>query len=162
MKSDPHITYRRKPATLDRSRTGDRSPKLCATALRADASFIACITNDAELQSLNREFRGKDYADRCALVSLGEPPIPRRYRDLAAARPRPGARMGALARRRNPHPDAARRAAPDGHGSRIRLRPDGARRKALAQETRSAHRADRASRTLKLHDPRCAHPAVRC
>ena len=59
MKSDPLITYRRKPATLD-----DESLQSFAEVLRARVArgreFHCRITNDAELQSLNARFRGKD------------------------------------------------------------------------------------------------------
>jgi probable rRNA maturation factor len=61
MKSDPLITYRRKPATLD-----DKSLQSFAEVLRDRVArgreFHCRITNDAELQALNAQFRGKDYA----------------------------------------------------------------------------------------------------
>jgi probable rRNA maturation factor len=61
MKSDPLITYRRKPATLD-----DKSLQSFAEALRVRVArgraFHCRITNDAELQTLNAQFLGKDYA----------------------------------------------------------------------------------------------------
>ncbi len=61
MKSDPLITYRRKPATLD-----DKSLQSFAEVLRDRVArgreFHCRITNDAELQSLNARFLGRDYA----------------------------------------------------------------------------------------------------
>ena len=61
MKSDPLITYRRKPATLD-----DKSLQSFAEALRDRVArgreFHCRITNDAELRGLNAQFLGKDYA----------------------------------------------------------------------------------------------------
>jgi probable rRNA maturation factor len=60
MKSDPLITYRRKPATLDVP-----SLESFAALLRDRVSrgreFHCRITNDAELQQLNAQFLGKDY-----------------------------------------------------------------------------------------------------
>lgn len=60
MKSDPLITYRRKPATLDFP-----SLQSFAEVLRDRVAkgrdFHCRITNDAELQSLNARFRGQDY-----------------------------------------------------------------------------------------------------
>jgi len=59
MKSDPLITYRRAPATLDRS-----VPESFAETLRdriaRGRDFHCLITNDAELQSLNRTWRKQD------------------------------------------------------------------------------------------------------
>jgi probable rRNA maturation factor len=61
MKSDPLITYRRKPASLD-----PQSLESFAEALRDRVArkreFHCLITGDAELQRLNAQFRGKDYA----------------------------------------------------------------------------------------------------
>src|SRR5580704_1230 len=61
MKSDPLITYRRKPATLD-----DKSLQSFAEVLRDRVArgreFHCRVTNDAELQALNGQFLGKDYA----------------------------------------------------------------------------------------------------
>ncbi len=37
-------------------------PKLCASRVARGREFHCRITNDAELQSLNRQFRDKDYA----------------------------------------------------------------------------------------------------
>jgi len=61
MKSDPLISYRRKQATLDH-----RSLQSFACLLRDRVArgrdFHCRISNDAELQSLNRRFLGKNYA----------------------------------------------------------------------------------------------------
>ena len=60
MKSDPLITYRRKPASLDA-----KSLESFAELLRAQVArgrpFHCRISNDAELQALNAQFRRKDY-----------------------------------------------------------------------------------------------------
>jgi probable rRNA maturation factor len=59
MKSDPHITCRRKPASLDLD-----SLESFAQALRRQVArgreFHCLLTGDRELQSLNRQFRRKD------------------------------------------------------------------------------------------------------
>jgi probable rRNA maturation factor len=60
MKSDPLITYRRKPATLDTASLESFAETLRdRVALRRE--FHCRITNDAELQQLNAQFLGKDY-----------------------------------------------------------------------------------------------------
>src|SRR5580693_10309202 len=60
MKSDPLITYRRKPATLD-----VESLQSFAEVLRdrvaGGREFHCRITNDAELQSLNAQFLRRNY-----------------------------------------------------------------------------------------------------
>jgi len=61
MKSDPLITYRRPPATLDRTVLESFADILRARVARGNL-FHCRITNDAELQSLNRTFRRKNYA----------------------------------------------------------------------------------------------------
>jgi probable rRNA maturation factor len=61
MKSDPLITYRRPPATLDRTVLESFAEILRARVARGNL-FHCRITNDAELQSLNRTFRRKDHA----------------------------------------------------------------------------------------------------
>ncbi len=60
MKSDPLITYRRKPATLDAEALGTFAEDLRVRVAKR-AEFHCLITNDAELQSLNAQFRNKDY-----------------------------------------------------------------------------------------------------
>lgn len=60
MKSDPLISYRRKPATLDLAALETFAEQLWQrVAKRTD--FHCLITGDAELQALNRQFRQKDY-----------------------------------------------------------------------------------------------------
>jgi probable rRNA maturation factor len=61
MKSDPLITYRRKPATLDTDSLQSFAEVLRDRVARG-REFHCRVTNDAELQSLNERFRGKDYA----------------------------------------------------------------------------------------------------
>jgi probable rRNA maturation factor len=60
MKSDPLITYRRKPATLDVPSLESFAAILRDRVARG-REFHCRITNDAELQSLNKQFLGKDY-----------------------------------------------------------------------------------------------------
>jgi probable rRNA maturation factor len=59
MKSDPLITYRRKPATLDRDSLQSYAEVLRDRVARG-REFHCLITNDAELRSLNAQFRGVD------------------------------------------------------------------------------------------------------
>ena len=60
MKSDPLITYRRKPATLDTKSLESFAETLRDRVTRR-RSFHCLITGDAELRRLNGQFRGKDY-----------------------------------------------------------------------------------------------------
>jgi len=61
MKSDPLITYRRKPATLDQ--TGLQSfARILRDRVARGRDFHCRITNDAELRSLNAQFLGRDCA----------------------------------------------------------------------------------------------------
>jgi probable rRNA maturation factor len=60
MKSDPLITYRRKPATLDVVSL-ESFAALVRDRVTRGREFHCRITNDAELQQLNAQFLGKDY-----------------------------------------------------------------------------------------------------
>jgi probable rRNA maturation factor len=60
MKSEPHITYRRKPATLDTAAL-ETYAQLLQDRVAKRREYHCLITNDAELQALNLQFRGKDY-----------------------------------------------------------------------------------------------------
>jgi probable rRNA maturation factor len=60
MKSDPLITYRRKPATLDADSLQSFAEILRDRVARG-REFHCRITNDAELQTLNAQFRKKDH-----------------------------------------------------------------------------------------------------
>ena len=60
MKSDPLITYRRKPATLDTASLESFAETLRDRVARG-REFHCRITNDAELQTLNGRFLGRDY-----------------------------------------------------------------------------------------------------
>lgn len=60
MKADPLITYRRKPATLDLDSLESFAETLRDRVARGKP-FHCRIANDAELQALNKQFRGKDY-----------------------------------------------------------------------------------------------------
>ena len=61
MKSDPLISYRRKPAHLDHKSLQSFAEVLRDRVARG-REFHCRITNDTELRSLNAEFLGKDYA----------------------------------------------------------------------------------------------------
>lgn len=61
MKSDPHITYRRKSASLDISSLEAFAETLCRRVARG-RGFHCRITNDTELKSLNARYRRKNYA----------------------------------------------------------------------------------------------------
>jgi probable rRNA maturation factor len=61
MKSDPLITFRRKPATLD-CQSLHSFAEVLRNRVARKRDFHCLITNDAELQALNARFRGKDYA----------------------------------------------------------------------------------------------------
>ena len=61
MKSDPHITYRRKPASLD-PLSLEAFAKILRGRVARGREFHCRVTNDAELQSLNAQYRGKDHA----------------------------------------------------------------------------------------------------
>jgi probable rRNA maturation factor len=72
MKSDPLITFRRKPATLDRTSL-DAFAEVLRDRVARRRDFHCLITNDTELQSLNAQFRGKDYpTDVLSFPSGGE------------------------------------------------------------------------------------------
>jgi len=60
MKSDPLITFRRKPATLDAPSLYSFAETIRASVARG-REFHCLITNDSELQALNAQFRGKAY-----------------------------------------------------------------------------------------------------
>jgi probable rRNA maturation factor len=60
MNSDPLITFRRKPATLDVPSLFSFAETLRAGVARG-REFHCLMTNDAELQALNAQFRGKNY-----------------------------------------------------------------------------------------------------
>ena len=62
MKSDPLITYRRKPATTSDSTSLEAFAEILRTRVARGREFHCRITNDAELQALNRQFRKLDYA----------------------------------------------------------------------------------------------------
>ena len=61
MKSDPLITYRRKPAHIDCSALDSFAETLRSRVARGK-EFHCLIAGDAELRRLNAAFRGKDYA----------------------------------------------------------------------------------------------------
>jgi probable rRNA maturation factor len=61
MKSEPFISYRRKPATLDTQSLESFAETVHESVARG-RGFHCRITNDAELRALNARFLGKDYA----------------------------------------------------------------------------------------------------
>jgi probable rRNA maturation factor len=61
MKSDPLITYRRKPAHIDFSALESFAETLRSRVARG-REFHCLVTGDAELRQLNRRYRGGDYA----------------------------------------------------------------------------------------------------
>jgi probable rRNA maturation factor len=86
MKSDPHITYRRKPASLDLEAL-ETFAKILRGRVARGREFHCRITNDAELRQLNGQFRGKDYAtDVLSFPSGEEDPIGDIAISLAMAR----------------------------------------------------------------------------
>jgi len=60
MKSDPLITYRRKPASLD-AKSLESFAELLRARVARRRPFHCRISNDAELQALNAQFRRQDY-----------------------------------------------------------------------------------------------------
>lgn len=72
MKSDPHITYRRSPATLNRTELESFAEVLRARVARG-REFHCLITNDAELRSLNLKFRKKDAVTDVLSFPSGDP-----------------------------------------------------------------------------------------
>ena len=59
MKSEPLITDRRLPATLKRSRL-EKFARVLRDDVARGRAFHCLLTGDAELKSLNSQFRGKD------------------------------------------------------------------------------------------------------
>jgi probable rRNA maturation factor len=74
MKSDPLITYRRKPATLDTASLESFAENLRGRVSRG-REFHCRITNDTELRDLNARFLGKDYPTD-VLSFLSDPESP--------------------------------------------------------------------------------------
>jgi probable rRNA maturation factor len=72
MKSDPLITYRRKPATLD-SRRLQSFAEVLRDRVAHGREFHCRITNDAEMRSLNKQFRAKD--DATDVLSFPSPAV---------------------------------------------------------------------------------------
>lgn len=71
MKSEPLITYRRPPATLQRPRL-EKFARLVRERIARGREFHCLITGDAEIRSLNRRFRGKDKATDVLSFPSGE------------------------------------------------------------------------------------------
>jgi probable rRNA maturation factor len=76
MKSDPLITYRRKPATLDRDSLQSFAEVLRDRVARG-REFHCRITNDAELRSLNAQFRNNDHPTDVLSFPTGHAPATR-------------------------------------------------------------------------------------
>lgn len=71
MRSDPLITFRRSPATLHRTRL-ERFARLAQSQVARGRDFHCLITGDAEIRSLNRQFRAKDAATDVLSFPSGE------------------------------------------------------------------------------------------
>jgi probable rRNA maturation factor len=71
MKSDPLITFRRPPASLQRPRL-ERFARLAQSRIARGREFHCLITGDAEIRSLNRRFRNKDAATDVLSFPSGE------------------------------------------------------------------------------------------
>jgi probable rRNA maturation factor len=84
MKSDPLITYRRKPATLDADSLQSFAEVLRDRVTRG-REFHCRVTNDAEIRSLNAQFRKKDYPTDVLSFPNGHAPVRRVARDLKNA-----------------------------------------------------------------------------
>jgi len=83
MKSDPLITYRRKPATLD-SESLQTFAEVLRDRVARGRPFHCRITNDAELQSLNAQFRKKDHTtDVLSFPYTTQPPSDHSLGDIA-------------------------------------------------------------------------------
>lgn len=82
MKADPHITYRRKPASLDLPALEAFAQVLRQRVARG-REFHCRITNDAELQTLNNQFCGKDYPTD--VLSFPADPGDERIGDIAVS-----------------------------------------------------------------------------
>lgn len=61
MSYHPLVTFRRAPASLDRTLV-ETFAEVLQKLIAEGRHFHCLITNDEELRSLNRQFRGKDYA----------------------------------------------------------------------------------------------------
>lgn len=72
MNSDPLITYRRSPGTLNRSAL-EAFAEVLRTRIARGREFHCLITNDSELQSLNRRFRRMDYPTDVLSFPSGTP-----------------------------------------------------------------------------------------
>jgi probable rRNA maturation factor len=86
MKSDPHITYRRKPASLDIPGL-ESFAELLRTRVARGRSFHCRVANDAELQALNARFRGKDKPTDVLSFPCDSPTAPLRSRRINASTP---------------------------------------------------------------------------
>src|SRR5579863_1867759 len=84
MKSDPLITYRRKPATLDAESLQSFAEVLRDRVARG-REFHCRITNDAELEALNAQFLGKRYTTDVLSFPNGDAPIRRVAQDAKNA-----------------------------------------------------------------------------
>ena len=71
MKSEPLITYRRLPATLKRSRL-EKFARVLRDDVARGRAFHCLVTGDAELKSLNSQFRGKDVTTDVLSFPSGE------------------------------------------------------------------------------------------
>jgi probable rRNA maturation factor len=75
MKSDPLITYRRKPATLD-AESLQSFAEILRDRVAGGREFHCRITNDAELRALNAQFLGKNHPTDVLSFPSPIPPSP--------------------------------------------------------------------------------------
>jgi probable rRNA maturation factor len=86
MKSDPLITYRRKPATLD-AESLQSFAEVLRDRVAGGREFHCRITNDAELRTLNAKFLGKDHPTDVLSFPQGHAPVRRVARSLENGQP---------------------------------------------------------------------------
>lgn len=75
MKSDPHITFRRKPANLDCAAL-ESFAEILEDRVAKRREFHCLMTGDAEIQALNKKFRRKDYPTDVLSFPDTTPPLP--------------------------------------------------------------------------------------
>ena len=101
------------------------------------------VTSNREMQELNRRYRRKEQAHRCAVVSVASAGRCRRHRDLAGDCRCQCGRARTLAGHRSEDPDPARPAAPGRLRSRNRRWRDAGARDGAAARAEASCRPDR-------------------
>jgi probable rRNA maturation factor len=83
---EPHVSFRRAPASLDRAQIQNFAEAL-KNGLARQIEFHCLVTTDAELRRLNAQFLGKDYAtDVLSFPELGDVAISYQRARAQAAR----------------------------------------------------------------------------